>query len=202
MAKSKELVSSGVPAVGSLPWGSHFCQFYKTKQDLVDMLVPFFAEGLRGNERCLWITSQPLQADEATSMLAQSLPDLQRYIDRRQILIRNHGDWYLEQKDDADGGVLGRWMTEEARALSAGYAGLRLTGNASFVESDQWRSFLDYEKAVHAAFRSRRILALCSYPVDRVDSHDVLEVLLHHDFALSRHEGEWELLQSAQKPRA
>lgn len=23
-------------------WGTHFCQFYDTKQDLIDILIPYF----------------------------------------------------------------------------------------------------------------------------------------------------------------
>ncbi len=38
---------TGLDAVGDTPWGTHFCQFYKTKQDLLDTLVPYFASGLK-----------------------------------------------------------------------------------------------------------------------------------------------------------
>ena len=33
---------SGIPILGAMPWGSHFCQFYQTKAHLVDVLVPYF----------------------------------------------------------------------------------------------------------------------------------------------------------------
>ena len=33
---------SGIDVVGKVPWGTHFCQFYETSQDLVETLVPYF----------------------------------------------------------------------------------------------------------------------------------------------------------------
>ncbi len=48
---------SGIALVGDLPWGTHFCQFYKTRKDLFDMLVPYFKAGLESNEKCILVTS-------------------------------------------------------------------------------------------------------------------------------------------------
>ena len=33
---------TGISVVGDVPWGTHFCQFYETKDDLLDTLVPYF----------------------------------------------------------------------------------------------------------------------------------------------------------------
>ena len=65
---------SGLEAVGDLPWGSHFCQFYGERMDLVDCLVPYFKAGLDNNEQCLWITSAPFGAEDATAMLRAAVP--------------------------------------------------------------------------------------------------------------------------------
>jgi len=48
---------TGIVIIGEVPWGTHFCQFYQTPQDLLDILVPYFVAGLESNEFCLWITS-------------------------------------------------------------------------------------------------------------------------------------------------
>ena len=44
---------TGIAAIGAVPWGTHLCQFYDTKQDLVDTLVPYFKLGLENNEFCI-----------------------------------------------------------------------------------------------------------------------------------------------------
>jgi hypothetical protein len=56
-AIGKGLRKSGIDIVGPVPWGTHFCQFYETSQDLIEILVPYFKEGLQQNEFCMWVTS-------------------------------------------------------------------------------------------------------------------------------------------------
>ena len=55
---NEKLRKSGIDIIGDISWGTHFCQFYQTKEDLMDMLIPYFKAGLENNEFCLWITSQ------------------------------------------------------------------------------------------------------------------------------------------------
>ena len=40
------LRNTGIRVLGSVPWGTHFCQFYRTRKDLLDILVPYFKAGL------------------------------------------------------------------------------------------------------------------------------------------------------------
>jgi hypothetical protein len=71
---------TGIDVIGDVPWGTHFCQFYATSQDLIEILVPYFKEGLAANEFCMWVTSEPLQVDQATAALRWAVPDLDGYI--------------------------------------------------------------------------------------------------------------------------
>src|SRR6267378_2274521 len=79
------LRKTGITTVGDMPWGTHFCHFYQTKQDLLDILVPYFKAGLENNEFCMWVISKPLTKVEATSALRQAVPDLGRHLGKRSI---------------------------------------------------------------------------------------------------------------------
>ena len=74
MAKNDLMRKFGINLVGEIPWGTHLCQFYETKQDLIDILVPYFAEGLGSNEFCMWVTSPPFEVKEARKALKESVP--------------------------------------------------------------------------------------------------------------------------------
>jgi len=37
MEEGQKLRDTGLKAVGEVPWGSHFCIFYETKQDLLEL---------------------------------------------------------------------------------------------------------------------------------------------------------------------
>ena len=75
----EKLRKSGIDIIGDVPWGTHFCQFYQTKRDLMDILVPYFKAGLENHEFCIWITSQPLDVEEAKEALRRAVPDIDVY---------------------------------------------------------------------------------------------------------------------------
>src|SRR4029079_3151182 len=69
---AKEIVTLPIAsdkALLDMPWGSHVCQFYDGKDDLVEMLVPYFKQGLERNEACVWLVGD-LTIEEARSALA------------------------------------------------------------------------------------------------------------------------------------
>ena len=84
---NKNLRKSGIDIVGNVPWGTHFCQFYQTKEDLMESLIPYFNTGLENNEFCIWVTSEPLDAEEVTGALRRAVPYFNIYLENGQIEI-------------------------------------------------------------------------------------------------------------------
>ena len=60
-----ELCDSGLDFLGDIPWETHLCQFYQTKEDLIGILVPFLRAGLKHNEFCVWVISDIVSMDDA-----------------------------------------------------------------------------------------------------------------------------------------
>src|ERR1700676_5651289 len=77
-----ELRKTGIDVLGDVPWGSHFCNFYDTKQDLLDTLVPYFKAGLENREFCILVVSSKglITVREAKRALEQAVPDLGRHL--------------------------------------------------------------------------------------------------------------------------
>jgi hypothetical protein len=92
----KERRKSGIDVLGDVSWGTHVCQFYQTKKDLIDILVPYFKAGLESNEFCMWIVSETPGKKEAEEDLAKSVSDLENYIKSGQMEIISHSEWYLK----------------------------------------------------------------------------------------------------------
>ncbi len=92
---------TGIDVVGNAAWGTHLCQFYQDKQDLIDILVPYFRQGLTDNEFCMWVTSEPLGVEEARAALGAVEPALDDYIRRGQIEILDYTQWYTRTGDSA-----------------------------------------------------------------------------------------------------
>ena len=86
---------SGIDVVGAVPWGTHLCQFYETKQDLIDILVPYFKAGLEDNESCIWVTTEPLGKKEAEEVLRKAVPNFTQYLEEGQLEIVPHTGFYF-----------------------------------------------------------------------------------------------------------
>jgi signal transduction histidine kinase len=193
---------TGIDVIGDVPWGTHFCQFYQSKQDLLDTLVPYFKAGLLGNEFCMWVTSEPLGAEEARAALRRALPDFDDYVHRGQLEILPYHQWYTKTgRFDADR-VLAGWAEKEAAALERGFEGLRLTGNTFWLEKKDWKEFTDYEAAVNEVIGRHRMIAMCTYSVERCSAFEVMDVVSNHEFVLIRHDADWQLIESSNLKQA
>jgi signal transduction histidine kinase len=192
-----------INSLENLEWGSHCCHLYRTRDDLVGMIVRFFAAGLENNERCLWVTAEPLETEVATRELAKRVPDLQSKIERGQLRMVTHSDWYGRTgRLDAKSG-LAAWIAAEESARADGYAGVRAMGHRSFIKTrEEWRELQEYELRLSETFAGRRIVALCSYDLGALEASDVLDVVRDHHFAVVRCDREYEVIaNAAAKPK-
>ncbi len=188
---------TGLDIIGDVPWGTHFCHFYRTKRELIDVLVPYFKAGLESNEFCLWVTSEPLVEQDAHKAMSEAIPDFDRYLKTGQIEIMPHDQWYLKDGVFDSERVLRGWVDKLDSALSRGYSGLRLTGNAAWLEKRDWASFADYEAAVTSVIGKHKMVALCSYWLEKCSAAEVIEAARSHAFAIVSHNGNPELVEGA-----
>ena len=79
----EKIRKTGIAVIGDVPWGTHFCQFYETANDLIDVLVPYFKAGLENNEFCMWVTSEPLSREEAENAMRKAVPDFDKFLKKR-----------------------------------------------------------------------------------------------------------------------
>ena len=193
---------TGIEIIGDCPWGSHFCQFYQTPQDLADILVPYIKAGLEGNECCVWITSPPFTTAEAERALREEMPEFEVCRQRGQIEILSHTDWYLKGGNFSMERVLDAWQAKLEDAIAMGFDGLRVTGNTAWLEKKDWRAFTDYEDAINSVAANSRLIVLCTYSLDRCSAHEILDVVRSHQFALIKSTKGWELLQSQDARKA
>lgn len=187
---------SGIDVIGDVRWGTHFCQFYKTKKDLVDILVPYFKAGLENNEYCIWVTSSELQEAEAREALRQAMPDFDRYLEKGSIEVVPYNEWYLKDGVFDPHVVLRAWVERHDRARQRGYDGLRLAGNTFWLENALWHDFDEYENAINSVIGNYRIIAICTYSLGRCGASEVVDVVQSHQFALIKRKHHWERIES------
>ena len=193
------LVDSGISQLGKVLWGTHTCLFYEQKEDLLEILVPYFKAGLENNESCVWVTSGLLGNEEAKEALAGAVPELATGTCGGEIEFFTFEEWYLEGGRLDQQAVLAKWAEREEGALARGVSGLPVSGHPFWKEIEDWGGFIEYERMIDSIIGSTRMLALCTYQLRECETAEVFEVIEVHDAAIARRNGDWSLVVSGRR---
>lgn len=217
-----ELRKTGISVVGDIPWGTHFCHFYETKEDLLDILIPYFKAGLENNEFCVWVVADPLGEEGARDALRRAIPDADRYLgaghieivphtsfpaSRQQaspagsIEIVPHTEWYLKGGAFVAERIINGLNEKLAAALANGYAGLRVNCVDAWLEVNR-KDFIQFEKTLDEKLDGQRMIVLCSYPLSSSSAAEIFDVVNTHQLAIVRRRGEWEVVETSELKQA
>jgi PAS domain S-box-containing protein len=192
-----EMRKTGVDVVGDMAWGTHFCLFYETKADLLEISVSYCKAGLESQEFCLWVVAEPLAVEDARRALKQAVPDFDRYFTDHSIEIVQARDWYFPDGHFDLNRVISGWNEKLARASARGYAGVRVTGDTAWLEKKDWKNFCEYEESLNQAVANQRLAVLCTYPLAACGAAEILDVVRTHQFAVTKRRGEWDVIETA-----
>src|SRR6185436_12438270 len=104
--------------------------------------------------------------------------------------------WYLSSGTFHGERVLENWISKARDAEANGFAGIRITGNPFWLQSkEEWAQFGCYERNVEVAIRAERILALCTYPLERCSDDHMVQILANHGSTLLNGNNEWQRLE-------
>ena len=193
---------TGIPNVESAKWGEHMCVFFRTKSELLDLVVPYIKAGLEDNEFCMWITGGPVNERDAFEALENVLPNAHEYLAKRQLEILPHSQWYLSSGVFNAQIVLENWVSKARHSEQKGFAGIRITGDPFWLHSEaDWKAFGCYEHAVQKAISTERVIALCTYPMAICQSKHVVDTIAAHSSALHPVDDQWQRLQVSREER-
>lgn len=201
-ADTQDLRETGIPILGAMPWGTHLCQFYETKDDLLEAMIPYFEAGLRENEFCLWIVSDPLTVDEAKSGLKKTVADFEQRLADRSMEILTHRDWYLEGGRFDLRRVIAKWEEKLSDALARDFAGMRASANTSWLHKDDWRDFREYEMQLALMATGKRMIVSCTYQLEATPAAKVFEFARSYEVAVVRRDGQWEMVETPEMKKA
>jgi DNA-binding CsgD family transcriptional regulator len=183
------LRSSGIPFLDDVPWGSHLCVFYETRDDLVDAAARYFEQGLDNNELCVWALPASLTADDAAARLDQQIPDLDRHLADGGMRFVTQTDWYPHEAASALAESLWSGLVDEA--LTREHAGLRAGGDAAWLTSGS-DAAARYDVMIERRLAGRPAMALSTYDLVAARAGDVLDIARRHGLTVARRREEWQ----------
>ena len=196
------LRSTGIRVADAMPWGAHICLFYETKHDLLDTNAAYIKAGLDDNEYCVWAISQPITQEDAWAALRRDVPDLDGRIAANQLEVLPGYSWYLKGGEVDSKKITSGWHEKLQFALDKGFDGLRISGNAFWMENNLWKEFCEYERELDEMMQDRPMLVLCTYALGASRAVDLLDVARAHQFTVVRRRGQWEFLETPELKQA
>jgi hypothetical protein len=168
--------------------GWHFCQIYRDFDQLIDLVAPYIAEGLRNGEGCLWVLPTAVRNAAVREALGRRLGDVDPYLASGQLEFLSHPDWYL----DASGRlksfeeVSAALIRKQDEVMAKGFTFLRAAGDAGWVSgTEQSRSFIDYERKVNAVIGATKTAAVCTFRAG-VTADELVDIVTAHQDALHK----------------
>jgi DNA-binding CsgD family transcriptional regulator len=200
MEEGQKLRDTGLKAVGEVPWGSHFCIFYETKKDLLEIVVPFFKAGLQANEFCLWIVanSELLTINEAKAVLHEAVPDFDRLLKNGNIEIGPYSKWFMNGRAVDFHKAIARFRQRVNEAVNRGFSGARITGSPAWMRNNlRGRSFREFEQKFDGQLTREQMIAACTFPLRLSGAEDILDAARTHQFAVTVRKGAWKRVEIA-----
>jgi DNA-binding CsgD family transcriptional regulator len=187
--------ASRSPPTGVLPAllagtkrGSHMCAFYEHKDDLIDLVLPFFSGGASRDESCVWMMPDSVDAHEAAR-------ETRAAVEEGGIELYSAREFYLTESHFSLEPVMAFWNEKLQQALDAGRSGLRASGDAFWLRPDSWKAFLDYETGLTTMMADKPMTVLCTFPLSMSRAGDILDVACAHHVAIARRRGDWEVIK-------
>jgi len=168
----------------------------------LETLVPYFKAGLENKELCLWVLPGHLTEEAATGALRRALPELNRYQAEESIKLVPYRQVYLKGGKFEIDTILQGWREHTGRALARGYEGLRVAGDAGWVQRQHRSILLDYEHQLEDCVRGQSMVVLCTYPLATSDGAQLLDVVRRHRSAIARRNGNWDSVETTELKRA
>ncbi len=138
----------------------HALYLYRTEEQLLENIIPLISEGIERKEKCVFVGKESCARELKAKFKNQiTIPEIS--ITAQSFL---------------------PWVKNEYDKLGKNYNGMRL-----FVECD--KEFLGYEEILDD-FNTQpdlKLFLLCQYEIQKVSSHDLLEILKNHPYVFVEH---------------
>ena len=156
--------------------GQHVCSLYHSREEQQRVALAYVAEGLRKNERCLYVADTDAALDQFREQLGATGADGFAAESTGALLLLTHAEAHLAGGRFDTERMLSMLNAAVEEALNAGFDGLRTCGDMSWLLKDPEgaEQVVVYEALLNQFFRHTRALGMCQYDLKRLP-HGLLD---------------------------
>ncbi len=173
-------VALGVLGI-SVPAGTHLCVFFRGTSGLEEIVLPFLAEGIRADDKCLCVLESRVPSDVLSGLALQV--DVGTSVADGQLELATPAEAYLRSGQFSTEDMLGYWADEAAATRSGGNFTLtRATGEMpSVLDQPAGRAeFFRYESRLNDVIPTYPQVILCLYDLERFGGEVLMDALRTH----------------------
>jgi DNA-binding CsgD family transcriptional regulator len=180
MVASMNGLSLGIPGVGVVSPGSHFCALYSDPAQRDRLLFPFLEEGLRHGDKCLCLIDGVEPVSVRDQAVGQPGPEYSRR--SAQLDVASASDAYLRSGEFSVDDMLSVLSENVDAAIGDDFDLLRVAGEMSWVLPGPpgWDELFLYESAVNHAVQRMPAILMCLYDLQKFGAAMLVEVLRTH----------------------
>ena len=177
-------LSLGIPGVGSVSPGTHFCALYSGPAERDRLLFPFLEEGLRHGDKCLCLIDDVEPA--LVRDLALGQPDREYSRRSAQLDVARASDTYLRSGEFSIADMMSFLSGSVDAAIADDFDLLRAAGEMSWVLPGPpgWEDLFLYESALNRAVEQMPAILMCLYDLQKFGAEMLVEVLRTHPTVL------------------
>ena len=173
-------LSLGIPGVGAVSPGTHFCALYSGPAERDRLLFPFLEEGLRRGDKCLCLIDDVEPALVRALAVGQPGPEYSRR--SAQLDVKRASDTYLRSGEFSVADMMSFLSESVDAAIEDDFDLLRAAGEMSWVLPGPpgWEDLFLYESALNHAVEQMPAILMCLYDLKKFGAELLVEVLHTH----------------------
>jgi DNA-binding CsgD family transcriptional regulator len=173
-------LSLGIPGVGVVSPGTHFCALYSGPAERDRLLYPFLEEGLRHGDKCLCLIDDVEPAVVRDRAVGRPGP---AYFRRSaQLDVERSSDVYLRTGEFSPEDMMSFLSESADSAKGDDFDLLRAAGEMSWVLPGPpgWDDVFRYESALNDAVEHMSAILICLYDLQKFGADMLVQVLHTH----------------------
>jgi DNA-binding CsgD family transcriptional regulator len=173
-------LSLGIPGVGVVQPGTHFCALYSGPDERDRLLYPFLEEGLRQGDKCLCLIDDVEPALVRDRAVGQPGPAYSRR--SAQLDVERSSDAYLRSGEFSIADMMSFLSESVDAAIGDDFDLLRAAGEMSWVLPGPpgWDDLFRYESALNNLVEQVPAILMCLYDLQKFGADMLVEVLHTH----------------------
>lgn len=164
--------------------GKHFYQFYKSKEDLIKVLIPYWQAGIDKGHFCFWVIPDFMTVRHAREIVTSQLRNFHEHAVAGGFEIVPHVVWYGDGNSFDGDLVLEKYQKKVAEALQKGFKVIRAAGDGGGFKPHLWSKLREYEHKGQSIIHQFPCIGLCSYPIHQLGLQETKDVLENHHAVL------------------